>query len=65
MAGSTIRPGRAAPVLATLFMAVLLGWAMGWAWIAVPAVIAALGIAANTFGHDSRSPGDWRRTGGP
>jgi hypothetical protein len=38
---------------------VVVAWAAGWAWLAIPAALAALGVSAIAAGVDSRAPGDW------
>jgi hypothetical protein len=46
-----------------LVLLVPLAWVAGWAWLAVPAALAALGVTAVAVGADSRAPGDWVRAG--
>ncbi|MGZ5291334.1 MAG: hypothetical protein ACXWXQ_07500 [Actinomycetota bacterium] len=54
---------RAGLLLCCLLTATIAGWAAGWTWLAVPAALGTLGVAAAAVGADSRAPGDWRRTG--
>jgi hypothetical protein len=41
------------------------GWVLSWTWVAVPAALGVLGIAAGAIGADSRLPGDWTRPDSP
>ncbi|MGH2635558.1 MAG: hypothetical protein ACRDHU_05365 [Actinomycetota bacterium] len=52
---------RSGLLLGSLLALTGLAWAAGWAWLAVPAALAILGVAADAVGVDSRMPGDWRR----
>jgi fatty acid desaturase len=54
---SLTRPGM---LLCCLLVAAIGAVAAGWAWLAVPAALGMLGVAATAVGVDSRTPGDWR-----
>lgn len=56
-----VRLDRAALVVCTLIALTAVGWLAGWPWLAAPAAMAILGVAAYAVGADSREPGDWRR----
>lgn len=56
-----MRLDRAGLALCCLIVAAALAWAAGWPWIAAPAALAILGVAAYAVGADSRAPGDWTR----
>jgi hypothetical protein len=57
-------PSAVVGVLACSLMAlVAISWAAGWAWLAIPSAMAALGVSAVAAGRDSREPGDWRSAG--
>jgi hypothetical protein len=50
-------------LLCSLVLVVLVSMVAGWALVAVPAALAALGLAAAVVGVDSRASGDWKRAG--
>lgn len=51
-------------LLACTLTALVVGaWVAGWAWLAIPAALAVLGISAIAVGADSRAPGDWTSLG--
>jgi hypothetical protein len=55
-------PSARTGVLACSLMGlVVVAWAAGWAWLAIPAALAAVGVSAIAAGVDSRAPGDWPR----
>jgi hypothetical protein len=60
-----IHPGTAAPsariglLACSLMGLVVAAWIAGWAWLAIPAALAAIGVSAIAAGVDSRAPGDW------
>lgn len=56
---------RSGVLMCTLVLVALLGWVLAWAWVAVSAALALLGVAAAAIGVDSRMPGDWTRTDAP
>ena len=57
-------PGPVMGLLACSLMAlVAVSWAAGWALLAIPAALAALGVSAIAAGRDSRAPGDWKHVG--
>jgi hypothetical protein len=47
--------------MAVVFVVMLTALMAGWVWIAAPAVLGILGLAASAVGADSRRAGDWRR----
>jgi hypothetical protein len=62
--GASAGPGPLIGLLACSLMAlVAISWAAGWAWLAIPSAMAALGVSAIVAGRDSREPGDWTRAG--
>jgi hypothetical protein len=50
-------------VACSLLALVAISWMGGWAWLAIPAAMAALGLSAIAAGRDSRAPGDWTHVG--
>ncbi len=54
---------RAGLVVLLLVAVTAIGWAAGWALVAVPAALGVVGAAASAAGVDSREPGDWPRIG--
>lgn len=61
--GATEPLSRSGLLLCCLLAAAIVGWAAGWAWLAVLAALGMLGVAATAVGVDSRAPGDWRGPG--
>jgi hypothetical protein len=56
---------RSGLLLCALLPIAIMGWAFTWAWVAVPAALGLLGVAAEAIGVDSRAPGDWTRPDSP
>jgi hypothetical protein len=50
---------RSGLLIVVLVPLAIVGWALSWAWVAVPAALGLLGVAAEAVGVDSRRPGDW------